>query len=173
MYLVPPMADEPPPEFIEFVADKMPWMESEARRLTDGSASATGIATLVLSDIALHWRRLHLKGRLSHTDAVRDFAARRLSLRTKQWRDEQIYPVEVRILRPVAQARHFPASYAARKADLLTGTVRSATAPFAEAAIAWADAHHRAMINKIVRTTITILLAIMVFLSVLPDTVEY
>jgi hypothetical protein len=170
VYLVPPMADEPPPEFVDFVADRLWWMTDEARRLTGGAEVSTGIATLVLSDIAIHWRRLLLRSRVSHADAIRDFAARRLALRTKQWREEQIYPVDVRILRPMVQAARFPASYAARKAELLTGTVRTATAPLAEAAIAWADARHRATIHKIVRTTIVILLAMVIFLSLLPTT---
>ena len=168
MYLVPPMADEPPPEFVGFVADRLPSMIEEARRLTGGSEQATGIATLVLSDVAIHWRRLTLRSRVAHTDAVREFAHRRLALRTKQWREEQIYPVDVRILRPVVQAARFPSSYAARKADVLASTVRTATAPLAEAAIAWADARHRAMIHRIVRTTITIVVLFAILFSIFP-----
>jgi hypothetical protein len=168
VYLVPPMADEPPPEFVEFVAERLPSMVDEARRLTGGSEQATGIATYVLSDVAIHWRRLMLRSRVAQTDAVRDFAHRRLALRAKQWRDEQIYEVDVRILRPMVQAARFPASYAARKADLLAGTVRTATAPMAEAAIAWADARHRAMIHRIVRTAVTILLLMAIFFSLFP-----
>jgi len=76
--------------------------------------------------------------------------------------------VDVRILRPMMQAARFPASYAARKADLLAGTVRTATAPMAEAAIAWADARHRAMIHRIVRTTVTILVVLAIFFSLFP-----
>jgi hypothetical protein len=168
VYLVPPMADEPPPEFVEFVAEHLPSMVEDARRLTGGSEQSTGIATLVLSDIAIHWRRLQLRSRVAHTDAVREFAHRRLALRTKQWREEQIYPVEVRILRPMVHAARFPSSFAARKADVLASTVRTATAPFAEAAIAWTDARHRAMVHRIVRTTVTILLLFAIFFSLFP-----
>ena len=165
---MPPMADEPPPEFVAFVADRLPSMTDEARRLTGGSDHADGIATLVLSDVALHWRRLLLRTRVAHADAVRDFAHRRLALRAKQWRDDQIYPVEVRVLRPMMQAARFPASYAARKAEVLASTVRTSTAPLAEAAIAWADARHRATVHKVVRTTIVILLLITIFLNLFP-----
>ena len=63
MYLVPPMADEPPREFVDFVAARFPWMTLEADRLTDGAEQSAGIAALVLSDIAIHWRRLDLRRR--------------------------------------------------------------------------------------------------------------
>src|SRR5262245_15826641 len=129
------MADEPPGEFVDFVADRLPWMTSEADRLTDGAEHSAGIAALVLSDVAMHWRRLTLRSRLTHADEVHAFVTRRLAKRTQQWRDDQIYQVEVRVLRPVYQAAHFPASYAARKAEMLASTVRTATAPMAEAAI--------------------------------------
>ena len=167
------MADEPPREFVDFVADRYPWMTTEADRLTDGAEQSAGIAALVLSDVAMHWRRLALRSRLTRADEVRAFVTRRLVKRTTQWRDEQIYQVEVRVLRPVYQAAHFPASYAVRKAEVLASTVRTATAPTAEAAIAWADARHRVLIHKIVRVTITIIVVIGVFLSLIPSTPEY
>ncbi|MFG1608959.1 hypothetical protein [Actinoplanes sp. NPDC049265] len=167
------MDDEPPREFVDFVADRLPWMSAEANRLTGGAEQSVGLAALVLSDLALHWRRLSLRARLSHTDEARAFVAKRLALRGKQWREEQIYQVEVSVLRPVYQAAHFPASYAVRKAEVLSSTVRLATAPMAEAAIAWADARHRAQLHKIVRTVIVIVAAVAVFLSLIPPTVEY
>jgi len=168
------MADEPPREFVDFVADRLPWLNAEADRLTDGAEQSTGFAALVLSDVAMHWRRLTLRARVTHADEARAFAGKRLSMRTKQWREDQIYQVEVRVLRRQAyQAAHFPASYAARKAEVLASTVRTATAPMAEAAIAWSDARHRAQVHKMVRTTIIIIAAIAVFLSLIPPTTEY
>ncbi|MEV6633428.1 hypothetical protein AB0M54_22045 [Actinoplanes sp. NPDC051470] len=167
------MADEPPQEFVEFVADRLPWMTAEANRLTDGADQAAGIAALVLSDLALHWRRLGLRARLSHADEARAFTVRRLQLRSKQWRDDQIYQVEVRVLRPVYQVAYYPASYAARKAEVLASTVRSSTAPMAEAAIAWTYARRRAQIHKIVRTVIVIVVTIGVFLSLIPSNPDY
>ena len=71
-------------------------------------------------------------------------------------------------MRPVVQAARFPSSYAARKAEVLSSTVRTATAPMAEAAIAWADARHRAMVHKIVRTAITLFIVFAVFFTLFP-----
>jgi hypothetical protein len=173
VYLVPPMDDEPPREFVDFVADRLPWMTAEANRLTGGAEQAAGIAALVLSDLALHWRRLSLRTRLSHTDEARAFVAKRLAMRGKQWREDQIYQVEVRVLRPVYQAAHFPASHAVRKASVLSSTVRMATAPMAEAAIAWSDARRRAQLHRIVRTTVVIIAAVVIFLSLIPATPHY
>jgi hypothetical protein len=170
VYLVPPMADEPPRAFVDLVAERLPWLTAEADRLTGGAEQSAGLAALVLSDVAMHWRRLLLRGRLTHTDVVSEYLAKRLATRTRQWREDQIYRVEVRVLQPVYQVAHFPASYAARKAQVLSSTVRTATAPMAEAAIAWADARHRVGIHKIVRVAITIILAITVFLSLIPAT---
>jgi hypothetical protein len=212
------MADEPPPEFVEFVTERLSWVQSEAARMTgsapvdllgpfseptvrqptsayrptanfqaDGayvpaaggfaetgfSASsdtrpANGLAALVLTDVALHWRRLTLRKKLSHADAVREFVKHRLEVRTKQWRDDQIYAVEVRILRPVVRAAHLPATMAVRKADFLASSVAADGRPMAEAAIAWAEARRRAMWHRVYRTTITIVLLFAIFLSLLP-----
>ncbi|WP_285684756.1 hypothetical protein [Actinoplanes sp. NBRC 103695] len=168
------MADEPPREFVDFVADRLPWLNAEADRLTDGAEQSAGFAALVLSDVALHWRRLTLRTRVTHADEARAFAGRRLTMRTKQWREDQIYQVEVRVMRRQAyQAAHFPASYAARKAEVLASTVRTATAPLAEAAIAWSDARHRAFIHRVVRTTVIVIAAIAFFLSLIPSTPDY
>jgi hypothetical protein len=168
------MADEPPREFVDFVAERLPWLNAEAGRLTGGAEQSTGFAALVLSDVAMHWRRLTLRARVTHADEARAFARKRLGTRTRQWREDQIYQVEVRVLRRQAyQATHFPASYAARKAEVLASTVRTATAPVAEAAIAWSDARHRALIHKVVRTTVIVTAAIAFFLSLIPSTPDY
>ena len=110
---------------------------------------------------------------ISETPSAAAASLRWMTRCTKQWRDDQIYQVDVNVLRTGYHAAHFPASYAARKAEVLASTVRTATAPMAEAAIAWSDARHRATIHKIVRTIITIILAIGFFLSLIPATPDY
>jgi len=97
--LIPPMDDEPPPEFIAFVAARLGALRSESARLTGGDRSAPGVVMEVLVDLAGHWRRLCWRSRLTHRDATAEYLDRRLTARTRQWREEQIYPVEVNVLR--------------------------------------------------------------------------
>jgi hypothetical protein len=97
-YLVPPMADEPPPEYIAFVAARVSMLRAEASRLLGGDRSAPELVMQVLTDLAGHWRRLCWRSRLTHRDAAGEFLDRRLTVRTRQWREEQIYPVEVNVL---------------------------------------------------------------------------
>lgn len=102
--LIPPMDDEPPPEFIAFVAGRLSALRAEAARLTGGDRSAPEVTMEVLIDLAGHWRRLSWRSRLTHRDATAEFLDRRLTARTRQWREEQIYPVEVNVLRDTAWA---------------------------------------------------------------------
>ena len=137
MYLVPPMDDEPPPEFVSFVAGHLGGLRREADRLVGDDPAGAYLYMDVLVDVAGHWRRLRWWGRL---------AGRRLAARTKQWRDEQIYEVQVRVLRPaalVASGGRGPVSVALRKAAVLPGTVRSGALPAAEAGIAWVHAYRK------------------------------
>jgi hypothetical protein len=99
-YLIPPMDDEPPHEYLDFVSVRLGTLRSEASRLVGGDRQATEVYMEVLTDLAGHWRRLCWRSRLSHRDAIAEFLDRRLATRTKQWREEQIYPVEVSVLRP-------------------------------------------------------------------------
>jgi len=99
-YLIPPMDDEPPPGYITFVSDRLAALRSETARLMGGDRYATEVYMEVLTDLAGHWRRLCWRSRLSHRDAPAEFLDRRLATRTKQWREDQIYPVEVSVLRP-------------------------------------------------------------------------
>src|SRR4051794_37054418 len=96
--LIPPMNDEPPPEFIAFVAARLDVLRGEAARLIGGNHSAPEVAMQVLVDVAGHWRRLCWLGRLTHRDAAAEYLDRRLTARTRQWREDQVYPVEVTVL---------------------------------------------------------------------------
>ena len=52
MYVVPPMPEEPPPDFVTFVAVHIGTLRSEAARLTGGSQRADEVYPVVLSDVA-------------------------------------------------------------------------------------------------------------------------
>ncbi len=155
MYVVPPMDEEPPPGFVTFVAVHLNTVRSEAARLTGGSERADEVYGQVLSDVALHWRRLRLRRRITGKDEAAEYLRRRLEARTAQWREDQIYPVEVQVLRPPPPVSmyHRPAaaSFALRKAALLESTERARSRPLAEAAIAWEHAWQRARWHRIGR----------------------
>ena len=78
MYVVPPMDEEPPPGFVTFVAVHLDSVRSEAARLTGGSSRADDVYSMVLSDVALHWRRLQLRRRLTGRDEAAAYLHRRL-----------------------------------------------------------------------------------------------
>jgi hypothetical protein len=165
-YVVPPMADEPPGDFVAFVVTHLPVAQREAARLVGGPQHADEIYPMALSDVAGHWRRLRLWARLAHRDVTGEFLIRRLAARARQWRDDQIYEVEVLGLRPPPPAHTaLPVSYAARKAALLPGTERVQQRPVAEAAIAWEYAWRRARWRRIGRTAALVLLVLIVFMQ--------
>jgi hypothetical protein len=153
MYVVPPMDEEPPAGFVTFVAVHLGSVRDEAARLTGGTQRADEVYPMVLSDVALHWRRLQLRRRLTGRDEAAEYLRRRLAARTEQWREDQIYPVEVQVLRPPPVHMYAPvaASIALRKAAVLPSTERARTRPLAEAAIAWEHAWQRARWHRIGR----------------------
>ena len=75
MYVVPPMAEEPPPEFVTFVAVHLAALRSEASRLTGGARHGDEVYPQALCDVALHWRRLRLRRRLTGRDEVGAYLA--------------------------------------------------------------------------------------------------
>jgi hypothetical protein len=145
MYLVPPMDDEPPPEYVAFVAGHLTALRRETDRLVGGDTDAAHIYMDVLADVAGHWRRLLWWGWLAHTDAPGDYMRRRLASRTKEWRDDQIYEVDIRVLPPLAYMPYRgPApTLALRKAEVLPGTVRTGVVALADAGIAWVQAYRK------------------------------
>lgn len=98
-YLIPPMDDEPPHDYLDFVCGRLATLRSETSRLVGGDRYAPEVYMEVLTDLAGHWRRLCWRSRVSHRDAITEFLNRRLATRTRQWREDQIYPVEVSVLR--------------------------------------------------------------------------
>lgn len=146
MYLVPPMDDEPPPAYVAFVVAHLAELRRETDRLVGGSPEGSHLYMEVLSDVAGHWRRLCWRSRLTGRDAATAYLEQRLAQRTKQWREDQIYEVDIRVLRP---PQLFPmsvpgGSLALRKAAVLPGTVRGGgVVAVADAGIAWVHAYRR------------------------------
>ena len=171
MYVVPPMEEEPPAGFVTFVAVHLGTVRDEAARLTGGTQRADEVYPLVLSDVALHWRRLQLRRRLSGRDEAAEYLHRRLAARTEQWREEQIYPVEVQVLRPPPVHMYAPvaASIALRKAAVLPSTERARTRPLAEAAIAWEHAWQRARWHRIGRIVAATAFGFLALMYALPQ----
>jgi hypothetical protein len=170
MHVVPPMDEEPPPGFITFVAVHLATLREDAARLTGGSRHADEIYPMVLSDVALHWRRLSLRRRLTGRDEAADYLRRRLEARTEQWREEQIYPVEVEMLRPppVYAAARLGETIALRKAAVLPGTERVRVRPLAEASIAWQHAWRQARWRRIGRIVGILAFGFMYLMYALP-----
>jgi hypothetical protein len=159
MYLVPPMDDEPPPDYLAFVAGHLDSLRHETDRLVGGDFEAAHLYMDVLQDVAGHWRRLYWWGRLTGKDVATPYLEKRLTQRTKQWRDDQIYEVDIRVLRTQAL---FPvltgaqrASLALRKATVLPSTARSGSAFRADAGIAWVKAYRKHEWHRIGRLAAT------------------
>jgi hypothetical protein len=156
MYLVPPMDDDPPPEFVAFVAGHLTALRRETDRLVGGDPEGAHIYMEVLADVAGHWRRLIWWGRLAGGDRATEYMKHRLMKRTKQWRDEQIYEVDIRVLRQYTSVpMGVTASMALRKASVLPGTVRSGRIPYADAGIAWVKAYRKQEWHRIGRLAVT------------------
>ena len=146
MHLIPPMDDEPPPEYVAFVTLRQRELRAETARLVGDDPIADQIYLDVFTDVAGHWRRLRWWSRVTRGDAVAAYLRRRLAARTKQWREDQIYEVEVRVLRPqmpVVPLITPAGSLALRKAAVLPGTARASLDALADAEIAWVHAWRR------------------------------
>jgi hypothetical protein len=151
-YLFPPMDDEPPPDFVAFVAARLDLLRREAFRLCGGDRSASSLTMEALTDVAGHWRRLAWVSRLRNRDVRGEYLVRRLEKRTAQWREEQIYPVEVSLeLPPRTYARPAPATVAQQLAPLLPTTVRDEAGVVADAEIAWVHAYRRHIWHRYAR----------------------
>jgi hypothetical protein len=172
MYLVPPMAEEPPHEYVVFVATYLADLRRSTSRLVGGDPEAEHLYMDVLADVAGHWRRLSWRRRLlGRPYAARDYLWHRLDVRTKQWRDDQVYEVDVRVMRPSAYA---PALYrrggsiALLKAPLVADTHRAGVMATADAGIAWCQAYRRQQwhaIGRRVALTIFVILALIQLMS--------
>ena len=156
MYLVPPMDDEPPSDYVAFVAGHLGALRRETDRLVGGDFEAGHLYMEVLADVAGHWRRLRWRSRLTHKDAPSEYLAHRLAARTKQWREEQIYEVDVRVLRTTTWIPQGGpgATLALRKAEVLPTTARSAVSGMADAGIAWVQAYRKQEWHRLGRVVV-------------------
>ena len=162
VYLVPPMDDEPPADFVDFVYVHLGDLQREAARLTGGPQYADEVYPDALADVAGHWRRLRWWSWLAGKDAPAEYLHKRLTSRTRQWRDEQIYDVDVRVLRtqPYVPLHGPGQTLALRKAGVLPGTVRRGAVPLADACIAWVHACRKERWHRVGRLVVTGILII-------------
>jgi hypothetical protein len=161
MYLVPPMDDEPPPDYVEFVTAHVDELRRETTRLVGGDDEGGHLYLEVLADLAGHWRRLCWLSRLGRRDAAWQYLQRRLASRTKQWREDQIYEVDVRVMRtPELFPVRTGGSLALRKAAVLPGTARSGVLAVADAGIAWVHAYRRQQWHRVGRLIATAILLV-------------
>lgn len=159
MYLITPMDEEPPPAYISFVATHLGELRRETSRLVGGDADGAHLYMDVLSDVAAHWRRLCLLVRLGRRDALELYVHRRMTTRTRHWRDDQIYDVDTRVLRaPVFMPAGAAGSLALRKAAVLPGTARGGLVALADAEIAWVQAYRKQYWRRVGRTAVTVLI---------------
>ncbi|MBB2942924.1 hypothetical protein FB565_002637 [Actinoplanes lutulentus] len=151
MYLIAPMDDEPPPEYVAFVTLRARDLRAEAVRLVGGDREAGERVYLdVLTETAGHWRRLRWWGRLTRTSATENFIRKFLDKRTEQWREDQVYEIRVT---PIHTEHHAPrnGSMALRKAAVIPGTARASLEALADAEIAWVHAWRRSQWRHVMR----------------------
>jgi hypothetical protein len=135
MYIVPPMDDQPPRDFLDFVAVHLAGCAARGGLLVSGSEHADEIYPAAFSDVAIRWRRLRLQ-RGSAGDAGRRGAYLAASGGpAKQWRDDQIYEVEVQCSARRSAAAAPP--HRAAKAAVCRHRTRHGARRSAEASIAW------------------------------------
>jgi hypothetical protein len=161
MHLIPPMDDEPPADYVAFVTLHAAGLRAEAARLVGGAPVAEQIYLDVLTDLAGRWRRLRWLGR------TESHMRQRLTARTAQWRDDQVYEVDVRVLRPpdpVVPVFTRGGSLALRKAEIIEGTTRAGLDALADAEIAWVHAYLKSQWRRLLRYVIgsILLLAVIV-----------
>ncbi|GAA1592257.1 hypothetical protein [Actinoplanes couchii] len=158
MHLIPPMPDEPPPDYLAFVARHHHALRAEAHRLTGGAPAHEEIYLSVLTDLATRWRRLRLLNR------TEPYARERLTRRTARWREDQVYEVQVRVLPPASpsasRTRPRYGTLALLKAEVIDGTTRPSLEAVADAEIAWVHACLRSHWNRLLLHTAFVLLVV-------------
>jgi hypothetical protein len=167
MYLIPPMDEEPPPAYVSFVSTHLGDLRRETSRLVGGDADGAHLYMDVLADLAGHWRRLCLLVRFGRPDARELYLHRRMTTRTRHWRDDQIYEVDTRVLRAPVFTAPAPASLALRKAAVLPGTARSGLVALADAEIAWIQAYRRQYWRRVGRTAAAVLIVLGVIVQIM------
>jgi hypothetical protein len=158
--LLPRMPPEAPAGYVSFVDRHLSELRSESARLAGDQAHGEEIYPEALADVAARWRWFELvRTRLGRPSGADEYLRRTLETRAQRWRDDQIYPVDVVVLRadgtapfpPTPFSLHNPAnpyarpepvrmSLGLRQAAFLSPGRHLPTA-IAEAAIAWWHAY--------------------------------
>ncbi|MDG4824398.1 hypothetical protein O7635_21310 [Asanoa sp. WMMD1127] len=118
--LLPKMAPEAPDGYVSFVDRHLAALRSESAQLAGDAWRAEEIYPEVLSDVAARWQWLELLAtRFGRPRAADDYLRQVLTSRAKRWRAEQIYEVEMVVLRadpaaPAIDAGQAPSGVAVR-----------------------------------------------------------
>ncbi|REF98684.1 hypothetical protein DFJ67_4702 [Asanoa ferruginea] len=100
MELVTRMEEEAPDGYVSFVDRHLVSLRFESAQLAGDAWHAEEIYPEVLSDVAARWHRLELLARwFGRQSAADDYLRQVLSTRAKRWRAEQIYEVEMVVLK--------------------------------------------------------------------------
>ncbi|GIF71530.1 hypothetical protein [Asanoa siamensis] len=187
--LLPKMPPEAPDGYVTFVDRHLAALRLESARLAGDAWRAEEIYPEVLADVAARWRRLELLARwFGRPAAAEDYLHEVLTNRARRWRAEQIYEVEMVVLRadpageaptpalpPPAPFAGKPTASAGLARYRRTGPGRSSVglrqarflsplrhppAPIAEAAIAWWHAYVAQRRRKRVAAVIAVILAL-------------
>ena len=98
--LLPKMAPEAPDGYVSFVDRHLVALRSESARLAGDAWHAEEIYPAVLTDVAARWQWLELLAtRFGRPAAADDYLRQVLTDRAKRWRAEQIYEVDMVVLR--------------------------------------------------------------------------
>jgi len=185
--LVPKMEAEAPDGYVSFVDRHLVSLRFESAQLAGDAWHAEEIYPEVLSDVAARWQWLELLSKwFGRPGAADDYLRQVLSTRAKRWRAEQIYEVEMVVLRadavaePVVETPKAATSSAGLARYRRTGAGRSSIGlkqarflsplrrpptPIAEATIAWFHAYEAYRRRKRVAAVIGLILVLAALLN--------
>jgi hypothetical protein len=177
--LVPKMEEEVPDGYVSFVDRHLVTLRFESAQLAGDAWHAEEIYPEALSDVARRWQWLQLLARwFGRPGAADDYLRQVLSTRAKRWRAEQIYEVEMVVLKADAVIEPLKAeapstssaglaryrrtgpgrsSIGLKQARFLSPLRRPPT-PRAEASIAWFHAYEAYRRRKRVAVVIGVVL---------------
>ena len=98
--LLPKMEPEAPDGYVSFVGRHLADLRLESAQLAGDAWHAEEIYPEVLTDVAARWQRLELMARwFGRPGAADEYLRQVLTTRAKRWRAEQIYEVDMVVLR--------------------------------------------------------------------------
>ena len=129
--LLPRMEPEAPDGYVSFVGRHLAELRLESAQLAGDAWHAEEIYPEVLTDVAARWQRLELLARwFGRPGAADDYLRQVLTVRAKRWRAEQIYEVDMVVLR----ADPVPTSGSDAPTTMPFSRGAAATAPFSRGA---------------------------------------